>query len=267
VSDTFREVPWPRIRELVVDVLTVAARTHTGYGLVEVDVTEPLARISELKARTPGSVSFTAYLPYCLGRAVAAHPDVQACRAGARRLALYDDVDVNTLLEKIKSDGTSVPVLHVVRDAGRKTLAEINDEVREAVRDDLYDHPAVRRRRRILRLPRAARRLVWWWLRRDPVRRKRQYGTVSLSNIGAALGVRPSWGLAPSILPCSVIVGGIFERVGWRDGQARPRQVMSVTVVVDHDLVDGMPGARFTETFADLLERGAGLDEVLLGRR
>ncbi|BEL05825.1 hypothetical protein Q0Z83_040160 [Actinoplanes sichuanensis] len=267
MSDAFRDAPWPRIRELVVDVLTVAARTHTGYGLIEVDVTAPLARITELKSRVPGGVSFTAYLTYCLGRAVAAHPDVQACRSGGRRLAIYDDVDVNTLLERIKPDGTSVPVLHVVRDAGRKTFAEINAEMREAVRDDLHDHPAVRRRRQILRLPRRARRLVWWWLRRDPVRRKRQYGTVSLSNIGAALGARPSWGLAPSILPCSVIIGGIFERVGWHDGQARPRQVMSVTVVVDHDLIDGMPGARFAETFAGLLERGAGLDEVLHGRR
>jgi len=264
MSDTGQEVAWPRIRNLVTDMLAIAHRAHTGYGLLEIDVTLPLARIAEGKARVPGGVSFTAFLAYCLGRAVAQHRMMHASRKGARRLVLFDDVDVNTLLEKTKPDGSRVPVIYIVRAANRKSLAEINQEMRRAVVDDLYDEAGVRRRRRILRLPRPLRHAAWWWLRRDPVRRKRQWGTVLLSNVGSAIDARPSWGLTQSFLPCSVIVGGIFERVRWCEGRARPGTAMSVTLAMDHDIVDGVPGGRFAETLAELIENAAGLDREFL---
>ena len=160
MSDTGQEVAWPRIRNLVTDMLAIAHRAHTGYGLLEIDVTLPLARIAEYKARVPDGVSFTAFLAYCLGRAVAQHRMMHACRKGARRLALFDDVDVNTLLEKTKPDGSCVPVIYIVRAANRKSLAEINQEMRRAVVHDLYDDAGVRRRRQILRLPRPVRQAV-----------------------------------------------------------------------------------------------------------
>ncbi|RIV33203.1 2-oxo acid dehydrogenase subunit E2 [Micromonospora radicis] len=260
ISDAHQVTAWPPIRNLVSDMLAISQRTHNGYGLLEFDVTTPLARIAEHKTRMPDGISFTAFLAYCLGHAIGEHPGVHACRQGGR-LVVFDDVDISTLLEKTKPDGARVPVIYIVRAANRKSLAEINEEIRRAVRDDLYDDPAVRRRRRIVRMPALLRRGVWWWIRRDPVRRKRQWGTAVLSNVGSAIDARPSWGLVQSFLPCSVTVGGIFERVCWRNERAEPRKMMSVTVAVDHDIVDGVPGGRFVARFAELVEAAAGLDE------
>jgi pyruvate/2-oxoglutarate dehydrogenase complex dihydrolipoamide acyltransferase (E2) component len=260
MTDSFDEVAWPRIRELVVDALTLGHRAHMAHGLMEVDVTRAMELIGKYKSQVPGGVSFTAFLVYCLGQAVDRHKMVHAYRRGSRRLVVFDDVDVNTLLEKRKSDGSLVPVMYVVRGANRKGLAEINREMRDAVRDDLHDDAGVRRRRQILRLPRAVRRAVWWWLRRDPVRRKRQWGTVGLSNAGSFVGPRPSWGIPISFVTCALVIGGIFERVGWVDGRAQPRTVLAVTVTADHDIVDGAPGARFAATLAELIESAAGLD-------
>jgi pyruvate/2-oxoglutarate dehydrogenase complex dihydrolipoamide acyltransferase (E2) component len=261
MSDTHAEVPWPRIRELVVDALDLGHRAHMAHGLMEVDVTRPLALLDGFKAQAPGEVSFTAFLVHCLARAVDRHTMLHAYRKGRRRLVVFDDVDVNTLLEKRKPDGSLVPVMYVVRGANRKSLADITREMREAVRDDLYDDEGVRRRRQILRLPRPARRAIWWWMRRDPVRLKRQWGTVGVSNAGSFVGPRPSWGVPISFLSCALIVGGMFDRVCWVDGRAQPRKTLSVTVTVDHDIVDGAPGARFAQTLADLIESADGLDD------
>jgi len=40
------------------------------------------------------------------------------------------------------------------------------------------------------------------------------------------------------------------------------REVLSVTISVDHDIVDGAPAARFVAHFRQLMEDGAGLETV-----
>jgi len=260
-NTTGQEVPWPRIRELVTDALTTGHRAHLAHALAEVDVSRPMASLETYKAALPDGVSFTAFIVYCLGHAVAEHPMLHAYRKGRKKLVIFDDVDVNTLIEKRKPDGAMVPVPYIVRGANRKSLAAINDELRQAVRSDLFDDRGVRQRRRIMRLPRAARALLWWWTMRDPARLKQQWGTVAVSNIGSCMLPRPFWGMSSSFLTCTLTIGGRYERVAWIDGRPEPRQTLSVTVTVDHDIVDGAPAARFGQTLTRMLEDGAGLDD------
>jgi hypothetical protein len=125
----------------------------------------------------------------------------------------------------------------------------------------MYDDQGVRRRRRIMRLPRAARALLWWWMMRDPARLKQQWGTVGVSNVGSFMLPRPFWGMTSSFLTCTLTIGGRYERVRWIDGRPEPRVTQSVTVTIDHDVVDGAPAARFGQTLIRLLEDGAGLDD------
>ncbi len=261
-NSSCQEVPWPRIRELVTDTLTAGHRAHLAHGLVEVDVSRALAGIGRYKSQLPDGVSFTAYIVYCLGQAVGAHTIMHAYRKGRRKLIIFDDVDVSALLEKRKPDGSLVPVPYIVRGANGKSLAQINHELRQAVNSDMRDDQGVRRRRRIMRLPRQARALLWWWMFRDPARLKQQWGTVAVSNVGSFMLPRPFWGMASSFLTCTLTIGGRYERVAWVNGRAEPRVTQSVTVTIDHDVVDGAPAARFAQTLIGLLEDGAGLDDA-----
>ncbi|MCP4540241.1 MAG: hypothetical protein GY832_24135, partial [Chloroflexi bacterium] len=59
----------------------------------------------------------------------------------------------------------------------------------------------------------------------------------------------------------AVTLGGIAEKPVVVDGQIEIRELLSVTVSFDHDIVDGAPAARFTQQFTDLIERGYGLVE------
>lgn len=256
-----QEIPWPRIRELVTDALATGHRAHLAHALAEIDVSRPMAAMETYKTVLPDGLSFTAFIVSCLGRAVAEHPMLHAYRKGRKKLVIFDDVDVNTLIEKRKPDGALVPVPYIVRGANRKSLAEINDELRQAVRGDLSGDQGVRQRRAIMRLPRAARALLWRWTMRDPARLKRQWGTVAVSNIGSCMLPRPFWGMSSSFLTCTLTIGGRYQRVAWIDGRPEPRPTLSVTVTVDHDIVDGAPAARFGQTLTRMLEDGAGLDD------
>lgn len=46
------------------------------------------------------------------------------------------------------------------------------------------------------------------------------------------------------------------------EDRIEPREILNLTVVFDHDVVDGAPAARFVERLVDLIESGAGLDEM-----
>jgi pyruvate/2-oxoglutarate dehydrogenase complex dihydrolipoamide acyltransferase (E2) component len=56
-------------------------------------------------------------------------------------------------------------------------------------------------------------------------------------------------------------VGGISLEPGLVDGRVEPREILSLTASVDHDLVDGAPAARFVRNLRDLVERGEVLPD------
>ena len=91
------------------------------HGLIDVDVTRARALLRDYRAQTGESLSFTAFIISCLGRAVDENRAVQAFRKGSRRLVVFEDVDVYTLIERDVA-GQKQPIPYIVRETNRKTL-------------------------------------------------------------------------------------------------------------------------------------------------
>ena len=70
------------------------------------------------------------------------------------------------------------------------------------------------------------------------------------------------WGIGTSVHTVSVLVGGIARKPGLVDDSVEPREFLSVTVAVDHDVVDGAPAARFLAAFREQVESGAGIETL-----
>ena len=69
-QDGYQVVPFPKMRHAIIDHLHEARRKHMIHALAEVDVTKARQIIREHKTRTGESLSFTAFIITCLGRAV-----------------------------------------------------------------------------------------------------------------------------------------------------------------------------------------------------
>ena len=121
IPPAFTIAPYPRSRAFVVDAARVAAGKHMIHGLVEFDVTEARARLRVHKERSGESLSFTAFVLHCVGAAVAEDRMVHACRDWRGRLVLFDDVDINTIIE-IELEGRRFPLAHIIRAANRRPL-------------------------------------------------------------------------------------------------------------------------------------------------
>jgi pyruvate/2-oxoglutarate dehydrogenase complex dihydrolipoamide acyltransferase (E2) component len=110
-------------------------------------------------------------------------------------------------------------------------------------------------------LPRLFVRLIRAVGRRDPTRAAKAGGTVAVTAPGMA-GRRGGWGLAPGGRSVVLIVGGIARKPAVIEERVEPRDLLDLTVALDHDVVDGAPAARFVKRLAELIESGYGLEDA-----
>jgi pyruvate/2-oxoglutarate dehydrogenase complex dihydrolipoamide acyltransferase (E2) component len=259
-STGYEVLPFPRIRRLMEDGGRLGREKHLIHGLFEIDVTEVRRAIQAYRARTGDGLSFTAYILACVGRAVEQHKSIQACRAWGDKLVLFDDVDINTMIE-VEVGRQKIIRPYIVRAANKKTAREIHTEIR------LFQVNHSKSRESILidwfvLLPGVVRRFFLRLLFHNPHWLKGINGTVALSSLGM-FGVGGGWGIPVTNHTLQMTLGGIAQRPALLDGQLVNRAMLCVTISIDHDLVDGAPAARFAHTLKELIEGQAMLDELI----
>jgi pyruvate/2-oxoglutarate dehydrogenase complex dihydrolipoamide acyltransferase (E2) component len=262
-NSAFHEVDFPRIREGAIDLLREAHRKHMIHALLEVDVTDARRRIREDKARTGETLSFTAFIATCLAQAVDEDKAMHAYRRGKRKLVIFDDVDVNTMVER-EVGGSRMGTPNIIRAANRKSLRQVHDEIRAAQAGTVEETRGMEWFRwapLVARLPVWLRTLAWRAVQRNPHLLKRIAGTVGLTAVGM-FGLGAGWGMTIPFLTLNVVLGGIGEKLALVDGRVEPREFLCVTISVDHDIVDGAPAARFASRFKELIESSLGLTEA-----
>lgn len=219
------------------------------HGLFDVDITT--AR--RLLAEGDPPLSLTAFVVASLARAVAAHPQVHAYRDWRGRLVEHRHVDVQTLIEVPTVQGP-FGLVHVVRDADIRSVAEISAELR-AVKAD----PASTSTGRMLSAvaPAAGRIPGFYRGMYAAMSRSRRVhlatGTVQVTSVGmfaegGGFAIAP-----PTLASVAVVVGGVSRRPRAVGDRIEVRDVLDLTVMIDHNVVDGAPATRFAADLRQLM--------------
>jgi len=98
-------------------------------------------------------------------------------------------------------------------------------------------------------------------LRRDPTLVTSMAGTVGISSVGMFGKGHAGWGIATGSHGLDLIVGGTSRRLAEVNGRVEARDILSLTIIFDHDIIDGAPAARFTRKLVELIESAYGLEE------
>jgi pyruvate/2-oxoglutarate dehydrogenase complex dihydrolipoamide acyltransferase (E2) component len=255
----YQVVPYPKLRRLLAVMLHALQRKPMMHFLLEVDVTRARQYIQEYKASTGEALSFTAFLIACLAKAVDEHKAVQVYRQGSKHLVLFEDVDVETQIERDVA-GHSQNITYIIRAANRKTFREIHREIRAAqVEDVAKARVGSKALQWLLFLPTLLFRFLYGV--RGPHMLKQYGGTVGTAAVGMFEG-GAGWAI-PIGHPQSLMmtVGGIGVKPGVVDGDIAIRDYLSLTISFDHEIIDGAPAARFTRRLKELIEGGHGLIE------
>lgn len=251
-------------RRVMVNMLALPRPKHQIFGLLELDVTAVRKFLADHKAATGETLSFTGYLTFCLAQAVNEHKEVQAYLKGRKRLVKFDDVNVGLMVEKKVGDKRAVTG-HVISGANYKTYLDIHREIRRV--QSKPAPPDSGRKNRFFSsllvswpLSSLFRGLFGIVMRTYPAIYASRVGTVGVSAVGMFGEGHSGWGVAPLPYSLGLIIGSIAWKPAVVEGRVEPREILNLTVVFDHDIVDGAPAARFMRRFTELVESSYGLD-------
>ena len=126
----YQELEFPLFRKLVIDAAELAKKKSTIYGLVEFDITETIQKIRQYRIKTKSPLSLTAYILFCLGKAVENNKQVHGYLY-KNKLKCFDDVDCCLPIE-IKIKDQFFPFIHILRAINRRSFQDIEREIRQA---------------------------------------------------------------------------------------------------------------------------------------
>lgn len=256
---------YPKSRVATFDVGRIGGRKHHVAGLVEADVTEARERIAR-GMKEGREVGFTAWTIKVIGSAIAEHPCVQAINQGTGKQVAFKDVDISVPLE-MTVDGMKVPLVSVIRKANAKSVEDIHRELQGLKKKEIRsekDYVLEDRRGRFankifFNLPQFVRLAIWKFLLKNPFTVKKNMGTAIVTNVGTA-GSISGWIVPKSIHNLCFGIGSLNKRPWIVGGKIEIREILHLTVLFDHDAVDGVPAAKFVSRLVGHMERAKWLE-------
>jgi pyruvate/2-oxoglutarate dehydrogenase complex dihydrolipoamide acyltransferase (E2) component len=255
-KESYQVFPIPRQRRFAMDAGRLGRKQHIVHGLAELDVTLARQHIRDHEARHGEKLSFTAFIINCLGEAIHRHPELHAYRDWRGRLVIFDQVNINMMIE-VGMAGRRIPMPYIIQRVEQKSYLEIHREIRQA-----QSQPASSEGARFmdwfLFLPWPLRRLFYWTVMHVPQWFRQHSSPVIVTAVGM-FSRGASWAITRPSTTLTLALGGIAQKPGVVDGRIAVREFLHLTVSVDHDVVDGAPAARFGNELMGLIESGYGL--------
>lgn len=222
-ASAFREENTSKMRQIIASRLAESiGPIPTFYLTVEIEMDKALEFRKQINAnlKEEEKVSVNDVIVKTAAMASLKHPFVNSSYRGDK-IRFYENADVGVAVAI--DEGLITPV---IRAADRKGIAEIAREVKEL---------AARAREKKLQ--------------------PEEYtgATFSISNLGM-FGIKEFTAIINPPEAAIFAIGGATPSAVVRSGEIVVRQMMSVTMSCDHRVIDGATGAKFLQTFKQMLE-------------
>jgi pyruvate/2-oxoglutarate dehydrogenase complex dihydrolipoamide acyltransferase (E2) component len=252
----------PLIRLPTIDSGRLKNNKTSMIGLLEIDVTNLREQIKVLH-KQGCSFSFTACILKLLGDTVSDNQIVQARLLTDRKLVLYEDVDISISIERY-SNGIYFPFPLIIRSVNKKSIKEIDTEIQNEVNKkidtqiDLF-MPEKPKSGKILlslffMLSSKLRVAIIKIMTRTPMKAKKTIGTVGFATVNMT-GRLSGWTL-PTKNPYSLYIalGSVNKKPVVVNDKIVAREMLNMTAIFDHNVIDGAPAKRFMNDFVSRIE-------------
>jgi pyruvate/2-oxoglutarate dehydrogenase complex dihydrolipoamide acyltransferase (E2) component len=253
----FNRIPQSRIATF--DIFSVGLLKHHVSALLEFDVTESRIKLHDLR-KSGVNVSFNAWIIKVISNILQIHPEASAYLYNKRKLILFNDINISILVEK-KIGDKKVPIPIVIEKANQKSALEIAREIEIAKNQELSDNEIVINKqssfseRLYYKMPGFIRRAVWKFLLRNPKIAYKKMGNAVITSVGM-IGKINGWFIHRSVHPISFGVGSVLKKAVVIEKEIKIREILNMTILVDHDVIDGAPMVRFLNNLTKSLESG-----------
>jgi len=258
----FKTEYFPKSRIATHDICTIGIKKHYITALIEVDVSGSIDKINQ-KKEAGRNISFTSWLIKVVGTSIKHHERVAAFLKGKRRVIIFPDINISMVVEK-ELNGHKIPIPLLIEKVNERSIASIYHQITEAKDHKVTDKDIVlhgrlsRMENFYYYLPAFVRRLVWRFLLSHPHLAYSKMGNVAFTAVGM-IGMADGWFIPISVHPICFGIGRIIKKPIVVHDKIEIREMLKVTILFDHDVVDGGEMARFVNDFSEHLEQGAEL--------
>lgn len=253
---------FPKSRIATVDVCAIGLQKHHIAAMIEIDVTGSREKIKKYRDKTH-RISFTAWLIKAISHTLKDYEQAASYLKGKRKAVIFDDINVSIVVEK-SINGQKVPIPLIIEKASERSIESITQQISDA-RDkvltakDIVLHSRSSQLERIYySQPGFIRRYFWKYLLRHPHLAFSKMGNVAVTSIGMMGNVK-GWFIPVSVHPICFGISSISMRPVVVDDKIEIRQILNMTVLLDHDVIDGGVMARFISDLSANIERGIEL--------
>ena len=249
----------PRSRIATFDVYSIGLKKHHVSALLEFDVTDCRQRLSELR-KNGTNISFNAYLVKAISRTLEKFPQASSFLYSKKKLITFRDHNISLLVEKQVGD-EKVPLPVVLEKVNSRSAADITREIEDvrnqsvSAKDIVLAQKPGFHERLYYRLPGFLRRAVWRYMLNHPRLAFPKMGNVAVTSVGM-MGKINGWFIHRSIHPISFGVGSILKKPAVVDHEIKIRDILNMTILIDHDVIDGAPMVRFLKELTKNIETG-----------
>lgn len=255
----YRFEPIPPSRIATFDTSSLSNLRHHVSALLEFDVTESRKQLKELR-RNGVNASFNGWLIKTISSVLYRNREATAFLVNRKKLIIFNDINVSVIIEK-KSGETRVPVPVIIERAQEKSSSEITGEIESAKSLEMEDGAIVlNERARFYErlyyiLPGFLRRGIWRIMLARPGFLFRKMGNVVITSVGM-MGRINGWFIHKTIHPVSFGVGSVLRKPVVIGNEICIREILNMTILVDHDVIDGAPMVRFLNDLTRAIESG-----------
>jgi len=265
MTDSYRYQKIARSRIATFDIFSIGLKKHHINAMLEFDVTESRLKLRDLRKKGI-AISFNAWLLKVIGTVINMHPEAAAYLYNKKKLIIFNDINVSMLIEK-KINDTKVPIPIVIEKVNEKTAFEITQEIEQAKSQVLHSKDIVLKKqsnffeRLYYHLPGFLRRLFWKLLLKRPKTAFKTMGNVAITSVGM-MGRINGWFIHKSVHPISFGIGSVLKKPVVIENNIKIREILNITVLVDHDVIDGVPMVRFLDDLTKYIEKGKEINNT-----
>jgi len=258
----FKIHKFPKTRIATIDVCEIGQHKHHIAGMIEIDVTESREKIKKYRKEI-NQISFTAWLIKAISKTIKEYESAASYLKGKNNIIIFEDINISMVVEK-DSNGQKVPIPLIIEKASERTIASIYEQINDAQNIELTDNDIVlqsnsnKMERFYYYLPGFLRRYFWRYLLKHPHYAFNKMGNVAVTSIGM-MGKINGWFIPKSIHPICFGIGSIIKKPVVIKNEIVIREMLNMTILLDHDVIDGADMARFVNTLTKNIENGVNL--------
>jgi len=255
----YKRRKFAKSRIATIDICKIGKKKHHIAAFLEINISLSRQKFRKYKANNKG-VSFTAWLVKVICHTIDANKNVAAFRNGKRGLVIFEDINASFLIEK-EINGQRVPMPLVIVKANERSMEDITGQINSSKKEQMTEKDIVLHRKSNLIqqfyyvLPGFVRQLFWRLLltgKRTTFQNMENVSITTLSMIGKTNG----WFLPISIHPVCFGIGSITKKPVVIEDKIEIGEILNLSVLLDHDVIDGAPMARFVNELVKNIENG-----------